>query len=441
MDLPYDVANPKSIDSYTERLIGHTLREFTEPGIEISGKGRGDLGSMVEKYFFRYVPPSTHEPDFAEAGLELKVTGLKRLKNGTLTPKERLVLGMISYHEVVNETFGESYILRKIRLMLIIFYLYQSGVSYLDMKFLAKNLWRMSEEDLIVIAKDWETIIRKIKDGKAHELSEADTLYLGACTKAATSKSRTSQPYSDEPAKPRAFALKASYVRVVMEDTLKSATEFSNLLDTQLAKEKTLEEVVTGKLEPYFGEDADDLLMRFAPDVSVNSKHRYAVLTNRLLGVRAKKVSEFEKAGIIIRTIRTRADGMPKEDISFPAFDYFELAGQEWDDSAFKDVVESEFLFIVLEEMDGGLVFRDAKFWRMPYQDRQEAERIWAETVTRIRNNRADRLPPKTFSKVAHVRPHGANAQDTLLAPGGLHLVKKCFWLNASYIKNQLTTS
>ena len=37
---------------------------------------------------------------------------------------------------------------------------------------------------------------------------EGDTMYLGAATKASTSKDRRKQPYSDELAKPRAFSFK-----------------------------------------------------------------------------------------------------------------------------------------------------------------------------------------------------------------------------------------
>ncbi len=67
-----------------------------------------------------------------------------------------------------------------------------------------------------IIKQDFEVITQKIRDGKAHELSEADTLYLGAAPKAASSKDRRKQPYSDELAKPRAFAFKNSYMTYVL---------------------------------------------------------------------------------------------------------------------------------------------------------------------------------------------------------------------------------
>ena len=65
-----------------------------------------------------------------------------------------------------------------------------------------------SENDLKIIKDDWHTIINKIKDGDAHNISESDTFYLGACTKGVNSKSLVSQPFSVKPAKPRAYSLK-----------------------------------------------------------------------------------------------------------------------------------------------------------------------------------------------------------------------------------------
>jgi hypothetical protein len=43
-------------------------------------------------------------------------------------------------------------------------------------------------------------------------------------------------------------------------------------------------------------------------------------------------------------------------------------------------------------------------------------------------------LPKSKDSRVAHVRPKGKNSRDTLPTPQGTNLVKKCFWLNSSYL-------
>lgn len=60
----------------------------------------------------------------------------------------------------------------------------------------------------------------KIKAGKAHELSEGDTIYLGACTKGANKLSIVDQPFSKEKAMKRAFSLKSKYINFIIEKSL-----------------------------------------------------------------------------------------------------------------------------------------------------------------------------------------------------------------------------
>ena len=64
--------------------------------------------------------------------------------------------------------------------------------------------------------KDWNKIVEKIKKGKAHELSESDTCYLGACTKGANNTSLRSQPFSEEPAMQRAFSFKSQFMKKLL---------------------------------------------------------------------------------------------------------------------------------------------------------------------------------------------------------------------------------
>ena len=85
-----------------------------------------------------------------------------------------------------------------------------------DFKIDEAVLFSFPEEDLAVIERDWETIMNKIRAGKAHELSEGDTLYLAACTKGETAASVRRQPFSEVPAKQRAYSLKASYMTQIL---------------------------------------------------------------------------------------------------------------------------------------------------------------------------------------------------------------------------------
>ena len=87
-----------------ERLVGMTFRDVLDLGIAPEGVDReynsrrykGGMGNLLEERFFGYRANSDREPDFAEAGVELKATCVDRLKSGKLSAGERLVLTMIA---------------------------------------------------------------------------------------------------------------------------------------------------------------------------------------------------------------------------------------------------------------------------------------------------------------------------------------------------------
>lgn len=58
--------------------------------------------------------------------------------------------------------------------------------------------------------------------------------------------------------------------------------------------------------------------------------------------------------------------------------------------------------------------------------------------------NRKTFFPKKSENKVSHVRPHARNADDTYDLPvrdkltGISKFTKHCFWINASYVQNEI---
>lgn len=104
---------------------------------------------------------------------------------------------MIDFCEIVNTPFEQSPFYRKSLLMLILFYLHVKGKKLCDLEFLFSVLWKLDGKDLLIIRHDYEVIINKIKEGKAHELSEGDTMYLGACRKGQKGDPLRKQPYSE----------------------------------------------------------------------------------------------------------------------------------------------------------------------------------------------------------------------------------------------------
>ena len=180
--MPYNMYSATSVFEYSKGLLGKTLRDFVWEGYQPK-KGKGGLGQMVENIYFFLETNSNPSSDFSKAGLELKCTPLKKSKTDKYLIKERLVCNMINYCEVVKEDFEHSHFYLKCQLMLLLFYLHQTNSDNLDFKFIFSVLWKLPEKDLLIIRHDYEVIIEKIKQGKAHELSEGDTMYLGACRK------------------------------------------------------------------------------------------------------------------------------------------------------------------------------------------------------------------------------------------------------------------
>lgn len=427
-----------------------------------SYSGKGNFGQVLEKFYFGYEPNSLAEADFAQIGMELKSSPLKQLKNNEYRSKERLVLNIINYINVVNQNFENSDFVKKNASILLIFYLHQAGFDILDYLIKLVDEWSFPSTDLEIIKKDWEFITKKIADGKAHELSEGDTFYLGACTKGANALSVRKQPFSEIPAKQRAYSFKQGYVNHIIASIENDSKEtYGKLIpNIQVAKNQTIEEIVISKFKPYYGKSEEEIINNLKIIINTKAKSFYANLTKAILGIELdKEIEEFEKAEIIVKTVRLKENDLPKEDISFPNFRYEEIINQDWEDSDFKDVLGHKFLFVFFQFQNDKLILRKVKFWNMPYLDLIEVEKVWTKTklivskgaiVKEIKTNkngkeiRFTNFPSKKFSSISHVRPHASNALDTYELPkkdkitNQNEYTKHCFWLNNTYVKNEI---
>ncbi|MBN1192815.1 MAG: DNA mismatch repair protein [Coriobacteriia bacterium] len=437
--LRYDPADRASIVAYAERLVGHSLREVldTLPEVIDFYSHKGGFGTALERHYFGYEPNNRPEPDFATAGVELKATPLRR-SGKRLVAKERLVLGMIDYMTIVAEEWESSSFLRKNAHLLLVFYLHEEGSDPRDFIVKIVRLWEFPEADLEVIRDDWQRIVDKVRQGRAHEISEGDTLYLAACTKGATGADRREQPFSAEPAKPRALSLKASYMNSVIADSLDRQAAVSA---SELRSGETFEDIVHSRFRLYIGLTADEIASRLDVRIKRGAKNFYAVLTKRILGIAAdKKVAEFEKAGLVVRTVRLKPNGNPKEAVSFPAFDYCNLVEQQWEDSDLRGQLTRRFFFVVYQLDEKGVpTLIRTQFWTPPtYDVEYHARECFERTVVLIREDKVEYLPGTSDNEVCHVRPHGRNSHDLVPTPSGGLAVRKSFWLNQSYIARQL---
>lgn len=247
----------------------------------------------------------------------------------------------------------------------MIFYLHQAGYDILDFIIKLVDEWSFPSTDLEIIKKDWETIKQKIVDGKAHELSEGDTYYLGACTKGANASSVRKQPFSNIPAKQRAYSFKQGYVNHIIASIAGETKEVYGKLipSVKEAKKKTIEEIVIEKFKPYYGKTIEEILEKIGVELNTSAKSFFANLTKAILGIElSKEIEEFEKAEIQVKTIRLKENNLPKEDISFPTFKYEEIVNETWEDSDFKNILEHKFLFVFFQFKGNELILRKVKF-------------------------------------------------------------------------------
>lgn len=469
----YDKKDPKSIERYGKGMIGKTFRQIWKENAE-SGSGsqtlmertetsryaerhsqkryKGGMGNLVEECYFKYKSNSDSNPDFPEAGVELKVTPYKMTKKG-MTAKERLILTMINYGELVKESsFEESHVWQKSKLILLVWYLYQSGMVNLDFHIDFVNLFTPPPEDIEIIKEDYRKIQAKVRAGKAHELSEGDTLYLGAATKSSDSSKRTEQPYSDIKAKPRAFSYKNSYMNHILNCYISQGIETYEPIVQKGEHFDDFEGLVISKIDAYRGKSVTELCQIFKIDITKKRpKNLESMLAFRMLGVKGNQAEEFAKANVVVKTIRIKANGKIKESMSFPAFKFKELVQQTWDDCDFGNYLRTtRFLFVVYRfDEEGHLILQGCVFWNIPYKDLEgDVRKVWETTKQvlgaglvveiddkgRFHNN----FPKKRDNPVAHVRPHARNQQDTDELPDGRLYPKQCFWLNNDYILKQL---
>ena len=472
----YDKTSPESILQYAKRLEGHTFLDVlemycTHEGISLDSEqfknasAKGQLGNFLEKYYFGYDPNGKQEADFKEAGVELKQTCIDVKKDGNFTAGERLSVTNISYNDPVEPDFDKSHVWEKIRRMLLVHYIRNKMIDRLSYEIRYVNLFTPPREDLDIIIEDYKKIIGKLEAGKAHEISESDTLYLGACTKGSTAeKSTRPQYYGDHtPARKRNFCLKRQYMDYVLHQyVMKDAVPYESVIKGDLG-EQSFEEMVLGKIRRHIGQTDRHLCELYDREYN-NNKAQWVDLTYRMLGIKGNHAEEFEKANIVVKAIRLEENGKMRESMSFPPFRFCDLVSQEWENSdIYEYFSETRFLFVVFKKKGAEYLLRGAKFWNMPVSDLEGDIRTGWEKIKytiaqgvkftinpngTISNN----LPVKKDNRVIHIRPHAKKAaydlgdgfvrgdieRDANPLPDGRWMTTQSFWINNDYIMEQI---
>lgn len=449
----------EEIEKIGEKVVGRTFGELGDFKYNLENFDyKGGMGVLMEENVFQYDANNDSNPDFYDAGIELKVTPIKKNKNGTYSAKERLVLNIINYMEEYKNTFETSSFWHKNNTLYLMFYLWEEGIPRSDYRIIKQMLFNYPEEDLLIIKQDWELIVSKIKKGLAHEISEADTFYLGACTKGKNKKSLRKQPFSDIPAMQRAYCLKTSYMtNLVRNRVIKNYQE--KIITIEELKQNSFEEVMYKKINNFIGKSREELIKLF--NLNAKSKDVIERIFAKMLGITGKvnDIDEFQKANITCKTIRVNENNTITESMSFPAFKFTEIIKEKWENSILrKTFSETKYLFVIFKEKNKIFYFEGIKFWNMPLSVLDnEVRQVWDKTINIIKTGNIVKLqkrlangklivynnfPGKSENHVAHVRPHAINSSDCYELPvadlltGVTKYTKQSFWLNNEFIES-----
>lgn len=484
-----DFSDPSSIERYAANLDGMTFRDILELGIAPEGestpkdfgskKYKGGMGTLIEERYFGYRANSDDRPDFPEAGVELKATCFDVLKNGRKSAGERLVLTMIPYDRPVSLDYDSSHLKTKLSNILLIYYGRDRSIDKYDQRIERAVMVRLPEEDMKIIRADYEKIISYIQDGRADELSEGMTTYLGACTKGATEATMWADQYYEyfntdtgeierHRAKRRAFSLKRSYMDYVLHTYVLGAPRVGESIVQDDGKSIDFESYVTGLIERHYGETDRQIAEQYGLEYTGN-KAQWTTLVYRMLGIKNNAAEEFVKAGISVRTVRVNNRGHIEQAMSFPPFEFKRLIEEDWETSPLHACLETNrFFFVVFrEDHDGVLRLDRCLFWAMGENEIEgPAKACWDETRKVIREGVelnpyrdasgklkvTNNLPGMADNPIVHVRPHtskaaykfadgteiGDIARNAYELPDGRWMTKQSFWFNKGYLEHIL---
>lgn len=493
----YDNSSIDSILKYTaENLVGRSLYDLLEeyqnseyktyedkkkgtPSTitrkEISKLSKGIYGNLVEELLYGINPNNSPDPDIPAARVEIKTTPYRVNANGTISAKERLVLSMFNFHEENLDDFYQTHLWHKCQNILLLFYKYQKTRDILNNITDKFFLFDWPEEDMPTILEDYKRITQKVLEGRAHELSESDGMYLSTCRKGAgKDKDRTTQPYGPELANRRAWSLKPSYMTTLLRTIVFNENKQQPITLAAEDTSKPFTKIIEERVLAYQGLTEAELCKMFGKQFNPDSRNGTKVrnIINEIIKVPSDDTDfiEFQKANIDeIRTIRIKKNGTVKETLSFKNYNFKDCSqekDEEWETShMYTEVFSKKFIFVIFRENNyGEFYLSHIKFWGFPDSLESEFQRVWKETrciinqgvkLTVNQYNKGNvtvstNFPQSSVNNFIFTKIHANGSYyeikpgqfvgngklaDTDELPDGRHITKHSFWLSTKFIR------
>ncbi|MDC0643941.1 MutH/Sau3AI family endonuclease [Crocinitomicaceae bacterium] len=443
-------------------------------GIQIT-TNKGVVGQVLEALVGN-VPNSNPNADIENLGVELKVLPLRKVSN-RLQPKERSKIKSLNYNTIVNDQWMNSSVRKKMSTILFLMYEQPIGLSFKDWTedgFVFKGclLYELKNRQEEIVEEDWVNIQSKVINDDAHNISEGDSLILGACT----SGTGKDQVYGKNgfKAKQRSYALKHSYLKQFYFES--NGIKYASLKRSKKVDTKSyLLREFNAKLK---GKTLDQLASEYNVAFSSNAKSSFSLLINRILKVKDKiRIKEIELLDMNIKTVPVNSEMKPWESMSFPKFSLIEILDERWDNTledendnqaALHSFINRPFLFIPVIKnkikTKGGLKFEHwtnwrvgkTVYWRPGSTQLNDIKKEWLYAQNIIKQGvevkmvshgktkrQENNLLKAKNTKFIHIRPHARDAKDFDIPfknQTGIEICWQSFWLNASFIHKILLT-
>lgn len=429
----------------TKDIIGKSFKELDRLKLLSTQKNdKGILGKVVETGFYGYPLNNKAEADFANLGIELKVSGFTTLQKGGWSAKERISLSQINYNTILNYPFELSSVVTKSSKLLFIWYEYVKGIDKGDFIIRDYQLYDISKVEPI-IRNDYALIQDKVQSGLAHMLSEGDSVILGAATKGSSGQMQT-QPYSDILAPTRAFSLKNSFLRGALN-------EHRENYNVRLVKELTPEQWVWNQIKDYKGKTQLEILQAVEPTYKVANmpKNLNDMLIKRIIGNKKKLQQNelFSKSTYAIKNIPIDSNYYPIEKATFHTLNIQDFE-DSWEESDWKLFFEeSTFIYIGYNGKDSNNKILPNGFRKLHclFKVTFTAEEVDSFGVTynlikeAIQKGDITKLPTATLYKklplVISTKGDEAGAYELFFSGQN----KACFMFNKDFIYNKFKDS
>ena len=158
-----------AVKKHAKKLEGMRLEEVNLEIKKIDNisrvKSKSGVGDLVE-YYFGVKKNSEAGPDLKDLKIEVKSCALRRRKNGSLSVKEPVSLGIINYmEEATAKKFTDSSLYKKNNSCLLVYFIHDDKVKRSKYKIHRVFLWKMDDNVINELISEYQKINRAIKNG------------------------------------------------------------------------------------------------------------------------------------------------------------------------------------------------------------------------------------------------------------------------------------